>query len=126
MKSGERIDDILSRIDAVVPPTEHPMIAEVHSLIQPQLAMIVALSGLEHTLEQRGKTNRDFIDTHHLFWPRVDYRSILHKTFRRQFIIPIHRGIHEEVHANLEPPKTPPRSLMVGYLALIDKKEHHK
>lgn len=87
---------------------------------------MVALSGMERVFDGRGPVNRDYIDTHHLFYPRSAYRTTLQKTFRRQFIIPIHRGIHEELHVRVEPPPMPPRSLMVGYLMLLDKKEHQK
>lgn len=32
MKPVERVDDIMARIDAVVPPVEHPFMEEVHIL----------------------------------------------------------------------------------------------
>lgn len=121
MRHRNHCDDILAVIDGILPPEQEPRqdeIVEVSGLLQPQFEMIVALSGLQDVTSRR-----DFVDVHHLFWPRTNYRTTLEKTFRRQFVLPINRGVHDEVHAQLEPPVKPNRRTMLGYLALLDKKD---
>lgn len=116
--SNKNIDAFLSLVDGILPPEQQQPIEEISGILVPQFEMIVALSGVEAIT-----LNRHF-DTHHLFWPRSEYRTQAEKAFRRQFVTPINRGIHDELHANLEPPTKPPRSVMLGYLALLDRKEH--
>lgn len=114
----DRIDAILGLIDGVLPPEELIPSEEVSGLVAPQFELIVALSGVEAVTANRG------FDSHHLFWPRSDYRTRTEKIFRRQFIIPINRGIHEEIHAQIEPPVKPSREVMIGYLTMLDVKDH--
>ena len=118
MRRQQHTEDIIELIDRVVPPSELGIVQEVQGIIQPQLDAIVALSGLAHVVDRR-----DFIDTHHLFYPRTDYSTRLQKTFRRAFVIPINRGVHDEVHATIEPPQLPNKSTMLAYLMHLDKKE---
>lgn len=113
-------EQIIAGIDAVVPPETLDIVQEVHTLIQPQLEMIVILGRLVAITEQEGK---DFIDSHHAFWPRCDYVTGLQKQFRKVFVLPINRGIHDAIHCELPPPVMPNRATMMGYLSLIDKKE---
>lgn len=102
---------ILELIDGVVGP---PEIEDVQEIIMPQLELVVALSGMERVFDKQGK--KDFYDTHHLFFPRCDYTTPLEKKFRKAFVLPIHRAIHDEVHAKIAPPQKPGRSAMRAYL----------
>lgn len=107
-KSCERI---LELIDGVIGP---PEIDDVQEIIMPQLEMIVALSGMERVIDKTGI--KDFYDTHHLFFPRVDYTTPLEKRFRKAFVLPIHRSIHDELHHRLPKPQKPGRMAMLAYL----------
>lgn len=116
MARPNHIDDILTLIDGILPPEEQLPSSEISALLTPQFEMIVALSGLEAV------TAGHNIDTHHLFWPRVDYKTTTEKQFRRAFQIPLNRGVHNEVHAKLRPPIKPSRVTMLGYLSLLELK----
>ncbi len=107
-KSSARI---LELIDGVVGP---PEIEDVQELIMPQLELMVALSGMERVFDKDGF--KDFYDTHHLFFPRCDYTTPLEKKFRKAFVLPIHRGIHDELHAKVAKPTKPGRLAMLSYL----------
>jgi hypothetical protein len=116
MRSNQHIDDILAIIDGVLPPEQPQPIQEVSGLLVPQFELIVALSGLEAVTADHS------IDTHHLFWPRSSYKTTVEKQFRRSFQVPINRGVHNEVHAKIEPPTKPSRATMLGYLSLLEQK----
>lgn len=102
---------LLTLIDGVVGP---PEIDDVQEIIMPQLELIVALSGMERVFDKQG--TKDFYDTHHLFFPRCDYTTPLEKKFRKAFLLPIHRAIHDEIHAKLAAPHKPGRAAMRAYL----------
>lgn len=102
---------IIELIDNVVGA---PEIEDVGEIIMPQLELMVALNGMERVFDKRG--TKDFYDTHHLFFPRCDYKTPLEKKFRKAFIIPIHRGIHDELHARIPKPEKPGRLAMLAYL----------
>lgn len=114
--SNKNIDAFLTLVDSILPPEELQPATEISGLLVSQFDMITALSGNEAVT-----ADHDF-DSHHLFWPRTDYKTRTEKLFRRQFIIPINIGIHREIHANIEPPTKPCRNVMLGYLALMDSK----
>lgn len=107
-RSHERI---LELIDGAVGP---PEIEDVQEIIMPQLELVVALSGMERVFDKDGF--KDFYDTHHLFFPRADYTTPLEKRFRKAFVLPIHRGIHDELHAKVPKPAKPGRMAMLAYL----------
>lgn len=109
---------ILQLIDGVVGP---PEVEDVQEIIMPQLELIVALSGMERVFDGGG--TKDFYDTHHLFFPRCDYTTPLDKKFRKAFVVPIHRGIHDELHAKVPKPQKPGRTAMLAYLNSIDAKD---
>lgn len=109
---------ILQLIDGVVGP---PEIDDVQEIIMPQLELLVALSGMERVFDKQGM--KDFYDTHHLFWPRVDYQTPLEKKFRKAFVVPVHRGIHDELHHQLPKPFKPGRMAMLSYLNSLDASE---
>lgn len=102
---------ILELIDGVVGP---PEIDDVQEIIMPQLELVVALSGMERVFDKNGV--KDFYDTHHLFFPRCDYVTPLEKRFRKAFVLPIHRGLHDELHAKIPKPMKPGRMAMLSYL----------
>ena len=102
---------ILTLIDGAVGPAE---IQDVQEIIMPQLELMVALSGMERVFDGNG--TKDFYDTHHLFFPRCDYNTPLEKRFRKAFVLPIHRGIHDELHAKIQKPEKPGRLAMLAYL----------
>lgn len=102
---------IIELIDGVVGP---PEVQDVQEIIMPQLELVVALSGMERVFDKDGR--KDFYDTHHLFYPRCDYTTPLEKRFRKAFVLPIHRGIHDELHARLPKPEKPGRLAMLAYL----------
>lgn len=102
---------ILELIDGVVGP---PEIDDVQEIIMPQLELVVALSGMERVFDKQGL--KDFYDTHHLFFPRCDYTTPLEKKFRKAFVLPIHRGVHDELHAKIPKPHKPGRTAMLAYL----------
>lgn len=106
-----RTDAILAIIDGVVAPE----IDNVGEIIVPQLEFIVALSGMGRVFDDR----KDFIDTHHLFWPKADYTTELERKFRGAFIVPTVRYIHDELHAAIAPPLKPSRGTMLAYLAQV-------
>ena|SRR3990167_2104585 len=112
-----RTDQIIGLIDAILPQEDNDIVQEVGALIMPQLEMIVELykDGFDE--------HRDWMDTHHPFFPRTSYRSRAEKQFRRSFVVPINRGVHEELHYRIEPPEMPRRAVMLGYISLLDKKE---
>lgn len=102
---------ILELIDGVVGP---PEIEDVQEIIMPQLELVVALAGMERVFDKNG--TKDFYDTHHLFFPRCDYTTPLEKRFRKAFVLPIHRAIHDELHAKISKPQKPGRMAMLAYL----------
>lgn len=116
MERNSHFEDILSLIDDILPLEEPTPAQEVSGLLTPQFELILALSGLEAV------TGGHSVDRHHLFWPRADYRTTVEKRFRREFQMPINRGVHNEVHANIEPPIKPSRATMLGYLSLLGQK----
>lgn len=60
-----------------------------------------------------------FSDTHHIFYPRRDYRTPVEKAFRLlpENKVELCRVEHEEIHAALAPEK-PPREVMLGAIAV--------
>lgn len=61
-----------------------------------------------------------YTDTHHLFYPRRDYRTRVEKEFRE---LPenkeqLCRAVHNERHAMEGPPQKPSREEMLGAIAL--------
>lgn len=56
-----------------------------------------------------------YSDTHHLFYPRSEYRTKLEKDFRNldENKVVICRFEHDQIHASLEVPEKPTREVMV-------------
>lgn len=102
---------IIAMIDGMVAPE----IDNVGEIIMPQLEFVVALSGMGRVFDDR----KNFIDGHHLFFPRSAYVTPLERRFRGTFIIPTVRYIHDELHAAIPPPLKPSRGTMLAYLAEI-------
>lgn len=103
-------DQILALIDGVV---GSPEVEDVQELLMPQFELVVAMSGMARVFEDQRK---QFVDTHHPFWPRCEYTTPLEKRFRKQFVMPIHRAIHDEIHARLAPPPKPTPNTMRAFL----------
>ena len=116
-ETNRHVDDILALIDGILPPEDAAPMQEISGLLIPQFAAIVDLSGIERV------TDNHHFDTHHLFYPRCDYKTRTERLFRRAFAIPINRGVHNEIHATIKPPRKPSRAVMLGYLSLLDKKD---
>lgn len=120
MSSLARVDAVLELIDAQIPPESLDVVQEVSGLLRPQYELIVALSGLASVTQQEGK---DFIDVHHNWWPRCEFTTGVQRQFRKVFVMPLNRGIHDTLHHELPPPAIPNRVTMLAYLSLMDKKE---
>lgn len=61
-----------------------------------------------------------YSDTHHLYYPRANYRTQLEKQFRELAVNKeqLCRYEHDQVHAENEPPLKPTREQMLGALAM--------
>lgn len=54
-----------------------------------------------------------FEDTHHLYYPKSDYRTKVERTFRSIHKVEMCRWAHVELHATQEPPEKPEYEEMV-------------
>lgn len=62
------------------------------------------------------------VDNHHVFWQRKWYRTPLEKVLRshRGLVVPLHRGVHKELHAEVLPPPKPKSFLIMGALEFLE------
>lgn len=58
--------------------------------------------------------------THHLYYPRRNYRNSLERQFRElpENKVQLCRSEHDELHLNEDPPDKPSRAVMLGAIAL--------
>lgn len=59
-----------------------------------------------------------YIDEHHLFWPRRNYKDSVGRAFRNlpENKVDLCRQVHQDKHATEQPPKKPKRSQMLEAL----------
>ena len=63
-------------------------------------------------------TEACYVDEHHLFFPRKNYRDSVGRAFRNlpENRVDLCRQVHQDIHATTQPPKKPKRAEMLEAL----------